>query len=145
MNYTQSIEINLPLEKVITLFDDPNNLYKWMKGLEKFEHLSGEPGQVGAKSKLDFKMGKRQMSMIETVLVRDLPNEFIGSYEVQSVYNIVRNRFKSIDQKKTLYTCENEFQFKGFMKLIAFLMPGMFKKQSYQYMIDFKKFAESEG
>ena len=37
---------------------------------------------------------------------------------------------------------ENEFQFKGFMKLIGFFMPGAFEKQSFKYMKDFKAFAE---
>ena len=42
------------------------------------------------------------------------------------------------------YTTEQEFQFKGFMKIMAFLMPGAFKKQSMQYLKDFKAFAENQ-
>ncbi len=39
---------------------------------------------------------------------------------------------------------EQEFNFTGFMKLVAWLMPGMFKKQSLKYQQDFKRFAESQ-
>jgi len=39
---------------------------------------------------------------------------------------------------------ESEFEFAGFgMKLIGFLMPGAFKKQSLKYLTDFKDFAEN--
>lgn len=129
MKYTTQIEINQPIEKVIALFDNPDNLKKWMEGLQSFEHISGTPGQPGAKSKLKFKMGKRDMEMIETVLVRNLPDEFTGSYEVDGVYNVVRNKFEELSENTTQYSTENDFQFKSFaMKVMVFLMPGAFKK-----------------
>jgi uncharacterized membrane protein len=143
MKYTSEIEIDLGIDRVIELFDDPKNLPKWMIGLESFEHISGRPGQVGAKSLLKFKMGKREFEMIETVTVRNLPDEFTGTYELKGVYNIVKNKFIRISDSKTKYLTEQEYQFSGFMKIIGFLMPTAFKKQSMQYLIDFKKFVEN--
>lgn len=143
MKYSCETEINKPISEVISLFDNPDNLYNWMEGLQSFEHISGTAGQPGAKSKLKFKMGKRDVEMIETVITRNLPDEFIGSYEVKGVHNIVKNRFQKVDDNKTRYITEQEFQFKGFMKCIAFLMPGAFKKQSMKYLTAFKNFAES--
>ncbi len=143
MKYTTEIEINQPIEKVIELFDNADNLSKWMEGLVSFEHLSGTPGQVGAKSRLKFKMGNREIEMMETVTVRNLPEEFSGTYEAKGVFNIVKNKFVALPNGKTKYISEQEFQFKGFMKIIAFLMPGAFKKQSMKYLNDFKKFAEN--
>ena len=145
MKYTTDIEIEKPIEKVIELFDNPDNMSKWMEGLQSFEHLSGTPGQPGAKSKLKFKMGKREVEMIETITVRNLPDEFSGTYEAKGVFNIVKNRFEKLSDTKTKYITVNEFQFKGFMKLIAFFMPGAFQKQSYKYLELFKSFAESQG
>ena len=145
MKYTTDIEIEKPIEKVIELFDNPDNMSKWMEGLQSFEHLSGTPGQPGAKSKLKFKMGKREVEMIETITVRNLPDEFSGTYEAKGVFNIVKNRFEKLSDTKTKYITDNEFQFKGFMKLIAFFMPGAFQKQSYKYLELFKSFAESQG
>lgn len=146
MKYTCKIEIDQPIDKVIALFDNADNLKKWMDGLQRFEHLSGEPGQPGAKSRLKFKMGKREMEMIETVTVRNLPEEFSGTYEMDGVNNNIKNSFKAISETKTLYTTENEFiiQKNFLMKLISLLMPGMFKKQSMKYLESFKKFAESQ-
>ncbi len=147
MKYTNEVEINKPLEEVIPLFDNPDNLYKWMEGLQSFEHISGTPGQPGAKSKLKFKVGKREMVLIETVTVRNLPKEFTGTYESENgkgALNIVRNEFVKLSPAKTKYISESEFQFKGFMAIIAVLMKGAFKKQSLKYITNFKNFAESD-
>ena len=119
MKYTTEIEINLPIDRVIELFDDPDNLKEWQPGLQSFEHISGTPGQPGAKSRLLFQMGKREIEMIETITVRDLPDEFSGTYEAPGVFNIVKNKFIPLSENKTRYISEQEFQFKGFMKLMG--------------------------
>jgi len=144
MKYETEIEINQPIDKVIKLFDDPDNMGKWMEGLQSFEHLSGTPGQPGAKSKLKFKMGRREMEMIETIKVRNLPQEFSGTYETKGGLNNVSNRFVKISETKTKHITEQEFLFKGVMKVMAPLMKGMFKKQSMKYAVAFKNFAESQ-
>ncbi len=143
MKYTIQIEINQPVNRVIELFDNPDNMKFWMDGLVSFEHLSGVPGQPGAQSKLLFKMGSREIEMIETITVRNLPEEFTGTYEANGVYNVVRNKFEPLPDGRTKYISENYFELKGFMKLIAFIMPGAFKKQSLKYLNDFKDFAEN--
>jgi uncharacterized membrane protein len=145
MKYTIEIEIDKPIDKVVELFDNADNLKKWMEGLQSFEHISGTPGQPGAKSRLFFKMGKREVEMIETITVRNLPDELSSTYEAKGVFNIVKNRFEKVSENRTKYITENEFQFKGFMKIFAFLMPGAFKKQSYKYLELFKNFAESQN
>lgn len=145
MKYSNETIINRPLNKVIELFDDPDNLAEWQPGFISMEHIEGTHGQPGAKYKLHYKMGKRDIEMIETILVRDLPNEFTGTYEAKNVWNKVSNHFEAIDENTTKYTSENEFKFKGFMKIFGILMPGAFKKQSQKYLDLFKEFAESKS
>lgn len=142
MKYTCSIDIAKPLGEVITLFDNPDNMKHWQPGLLSFEHLSGEPGTPGAKSRLFYKMGKREIEMIETIITRNLPDEFSGTYEANGVKNIVMNRFVPIDESNTRYVSDQEFQLSGFMKLMGWLMPGSFKKQTLKYMEQFRDFAE---
>jgi len=144
MKYSVSITIDKPVNEVVALFDNVDNMKKWMNGLESFEPLDGTPGEVGAKSRLRFKMGKREIEMIETITAKNLPEEFTGTYEAKGVFNIVRNSFEPLPGNKTKYTTEQEFQFKGFMKLMGLLMPGAFKKQSMKYLQDFKAFAENQ-
>ena len=144
MKYTVHIDINKPRDRVIELFDNPDNLVKWMEGLQSFEHMDGTPGEVGAKSKLKFKMGKREMEMIETVTERK-PYEFAGTYDAKGVHNKIRARFEEVSSDVTRYYTDQEFEFQGiFMKIMGFLMPGAFKKQSMKYLNAFKKFAENE-
>ena len=143
LEYDTTIVIDLPREQVIALFDDPANLPKWQKGLQSFEPVSGEPGQVGAKSKLVYQMGNRRMEMIETITRRDLPDAFDGTYDVEGVHNVVENRFSELGPDRTLWESHNIFEMKNVaMKIMSFLMPGMFRRQSQKYAEDFKAFAE---
>ena len=144
MKYTCEVVIDLPREKIIPLFDNADNLLKWQSGLKSFEHLSGEPGQVGAKSRLIFDEGGRKVEMIETITVRNLPDEFSGTYQAKGVDNWVSNRF--IDEgEKTRWLSESEFKFSGVMRFLAVLMGGSFRKQTLDFMNSFKKFAEEES
>lgn len=145
MKYTNEVIINLPLNRVIELFDSQENLFKWQPELITFEHLSGEKGEVGAKSKMVYKMGKREVSMIETITLKDLPDRFAGTYEAKGVWNEVSNEFVSIDEGRSKWIAHSHFKFKGFMSIMAFFMPGAFKKQSQLYLDRFKAFAEKEG
>ncbi len=145
MKYSNQIEINLPLNRVIELFDNPDNMQKWMPGLQSYEHLSGDPGQPGAKTKLHFIMGKRDMEMVETITKRELPGEFSGTYETKGVLNIQQNHFEETGPNSTTWISHNEFRFKGLMALFMPLMKGAFKKQSAKFQQYFKDFAEEQG
>jgi hypothetical protein len=144
MKFTCEVIIDLPCERTIELFDDVNNLKKWMIGLESFEHLSGEPGHPGAQSHLLFNEDGRKLEMTETITVRNLPDEFSGIYETRGVKNIAINRFINEGAEKTRWVAEHEFQFNGIMKLMGLLMRGAFPKQTKKYMMSCKDFAEEE-
>lgn len=142
MKYRCEIEIGRPVDEVVELFDNPDNMREWMPGLQSFEHLSGDPGEAGAKSRLRFEMNGRKVEMIETITVRDLPREFSGTYEAPGVFNIVKNSFERVDGG-TNWVADNEFRFTSLpMKLMGFFMPGMFRKETMKHLRAFKDFAE---
>lgn len=145
MKYTTKVIINLPLERTIELFDSTDNLYKWQKGLQSFEHISGEPGQPGAKSKLKFDMNGRKIEMVETITHRNLPHEFHATYDAKGVHNLQENYFEETGDGQSKWTSVSEFQFSGFMKLVGFFMKGAFPKQTKSTMNAFREFAEKEG
>ncbi len=141
MKYVCEVSLDLPRDRVVELFDSVENLYKWQPSLQSFDHLSGDPGHPGAKSKLVYLEGKRRIEMIETITRRNLPDEFSGTYEAKGVKNIMINRF--VDESgKTRWITEQEFQFSGLMKLIAPFMRGAFPKQTQKFLNQFKDFAE---
>ena len=145
MKYTNEVEINQPLDKVIELFDNPDNLDKWQPGFVSFESLGGTPGQPGAKSKLKYKVGRREIEMIETITERNLPHSFHGTYETKGMQSDLRNFFTETAPGKTKWRSETESKLSGMMKLIGWLMPSAFKKQSQKYLDMFKTFAENNN
>jgi hypothetical protein len=142
MKYINSI-INKPMDEVISLFDSFDNMRKWQPELQTIDHFSGTPGEVGAKTRLVYQHGKRTTEMIETVKVRNLPEEISGSYETKGVINHMYNSFRETSVGNTEWYSESEFIFTGFMKYIAWMMKGSFKKMSFKFMKNFKEFAES--
>ncbi|MFY0643642.1 MAG: SRPBCC family protein [Bacteroidia bacterium] len=143
MKYSVSAVINKPREEVVAKFDNADNMKHWMRGLQSFEHLEGEPGKAGAKSKMVFKSGKRTIEMVETIVENKLPDYLHGSYDAKGVHNTIKANFEDIDGKSTRYVNEQEFHFAGLaMKFMGWIMPGAFKKQSMIYLNDFKAFVE---
>lgn len=144
MKYSTEVIIDLPREEVIKKLDNPDNMKHWQRGFIEYEQLDGSPGQEGAKMRLDYKMGKRELSMTETITKNSFPEEFHANYDTKGVQNIQKNYFHELEGNKTKWLSENEFKFDGFgMKLMGWLMPGAFKKQSLKYLNDFKNFAEN--
>ena|SRR5688572_31175587 len=145
MKYSCSIDIHMPRDKVIALFDDPKNLKRWQPTLRSFERIDGTPGLVGARSKLTYRKGERDMVMTETITVRDLPERFVGEYTMDGVWNIVDCRFTAVDADQTRWNAEVEFKFSNpFLTFLGWVVPGMFKKQTQEFMRLFKEFAESQ-
>lgn len=143
MEYTNEITINLPRERVIELFDSSENLSKWQPGLQSFEHIAGEPGQVGAQSRLVFDENGRKIEMLETITVRNFPDEFSAIYEAKNVKNISRNFFYADGADCTRWVAQNEFQFGGMMIILSLFMRKSFPKQTQTFMEQFKNFAEN--
>lgn len=144
MKYRNEITINANRDTVVKLFDNPENLVKWQPGFVAMEHISGEQGQVGAKYLMKYKMGKRDMELLETITERNLPDVFSGTYETKGIWNSIENHFQETEDGNTKYWTESEFKMRGMMKLMAWIMPGAFKKQSQKYLELFKKFVEEE-
>ncbi|HSI69758.1 MAG TPA: SRPBCC family protein [Gillisia sp.] len=142
MKFSNQIIIDLPREDVFRKMEDPASFKYWQKGFISYRHLSGKPGEEGARAKLKYHIGKREISMIETIMRRMAPRKLHISYEARGVFNIQKNYFQEEEKTKTLWIADYEFRFSGFMRLMGLFMPGAFKKQSYTYMKDFKTFAE---
>lgn len=143
MKYELSVDINCSPETVIEKITDPENMKHWQRGFIGMSHLGGKAGTEGARSLLKYKMGKRDIQMTETITKMDLPREMHLTYQTNGVFNTQKNYFTPVEGG-TRWTSESEFQFNSiFMKVMGFLMPTAFKKQSMKYMQDFKEFAEN--
>lgn len=146
MKYTCLVEINLPIDRVVQLWENEDNFKAWQDGFLSIEHLSGTPNTEGAKARIILK-DKRSIELIETIISTNLPEEKTALYEHVHMTNTQTTRFVKIDDHKTQYISEVEYlKFNGFLvKLIARLFPGKFKAQSQKWMQQFKAFAEKTG
>ena len=109
--------------------------------------ISGEDGEEGSKYKIIITMGVDSMEMSATIKNNDLPDSLTMFYEMPGVLNIMKQRHRKISEQKTLIINEQEFQFKGLMKIMAFFEPkgfnlDAFKAQSRIYLEAFKKYME---
>jgi len=141
--YTVSIDIELPRDRVIELFDDPDNLPKWQPGLQSFEHVSGDPGQPGAVSRLVYVNGRHRIELTETITKRDLPDHFDGRYEWSGGSNTLHNTFVELAPDRTRWESTCAYQLESLpLKIMGALAPGMFRKQNMTFLQNFKAFCE---
>lgn len=146
MKFTCHVDIDIPRDQVITLFDEPDNMRHWQDGFVSFERLSGDIGEVGAKAKVTYDNKGKDMVLIETLTVYNLPHELSGTYEHEVMTNDMQNLFEEIGPNKTRWIANIHYtRMNGMIKIISWIVPGLFKKQVQKWMDQFKVFAESRA
>jgi uncharacterized membrane protein len=147
MKFTCQVDIDLPIDRVIQLFDNVDNLKEWQDGFLSHEHVSGVPGETGAVSRFRYQSGKREINLRETIVTSDFPDEFTALYEAKEMTNTMSNRFTSLSENSTRYIADIEYiKFNGFkVKMMATLFPGMFRRQVQKWLDQFKEFCERSG
>ena len=143
LKHKLEIEINRPLDQVIKLFRNRENLPKWQHGLLSDEPMPLRDGQ--RTYQLTFQLGRRKMKMIETIIRDALPAHYDVLYKMKGVKHSVQNSFFAQGNDKTKWISEVEYRFTGLMNLISRFMKSGFEKQSRALMYSFKRFAESNG
>ena len=137
MKFSCHIKIQKPINELVELFNNPDNLKEWQDGFQRIEHVSGTPGQVGAVSNLYYIMRGKEEVIEETLDSMNLPAEMSGTYVHRHMSNTMKVEFVAIDKHTTRYINHIHYtQLNGFMiKLMAKLMPGMFKKLNHQHIL----------
>ena len=128
--------IERPRAAVAKLYADRPRIKEWLPGLVEYRHLSGEPGQPGAKAELVVK----RFTVVETVTDRNLPDSFSHSAEWGKNCIPIENIFEELSPSSTKWTLEAEI--KGW--IIGGILGGREEEFKSKYMEPFKKFAEAE-
>lgn len=142
MKYSVHVDIKRPRAEVVEIFDNPDHLAKWQPDLIELEPLAGIPGQPDSQLRLVYRLGKRELEMIETVTERNLPERIAMRFETAGMTNKMVNRFEDLGDSTRWYA-DNEFIGTGWLKLMTWLLPGAFRKESLKTMRRFKNFVES--
>lgn len=145
MEYNNEIIIDLPREKIMKFWMEPEMMKKWSPTLEKIELVKGKAFTPGANSKFIFKAeaGKRPMEMHETILEIEIPKVFNYLYEMDGVKNWSNNEFLEIDSGKTKWLAHNKFVFDFDISDQEEKLIEQFSKQTMEDMLHFKKFVEN--
>lgn len=115
----------------------------WQRGLVSHEFTHGVPAEKGSKMILNYDNKGRKFSLEETIIERDLPHKFDATYVMPGMNNLQRNTFESTPDGKTKWVSHAKFNTRNILyKIMMFLMPGQFKKQSRIIMDDFKAYVE---
>jgi hypothetical protein len=115
----------------------------WLKELNSYQPITGEPRQEGTKTRLLVNVGGG-MEVTETVLTVDFPNRFSTHYEMQGGTFVADSKLEHVDEKNTRYVLEHHFQFTGPLKMVTALLKPAFIAHSKQIMENFKALAEDE-
>ena len=141
MKFTCEVSIDAPINHVVEVFQNSDNLQYFQDGFISKKLISGTEGSRGAVSLLIYK----KLELKETIITNNLPAEFKALYEHKHMTNTMKVMFKELSENQTLYSSEIDYtQFNGiFIKVIATLFPGMFKKQVEKWLKQFKVYTES--
>jgi len=146
MRFSFSIDIDKPRTMVVRYFQNPQYLAEWQDGFDKNELVSWTEGQDGAISKMYYKMGKREMVLTETITANRLPETFETHYHHKFMDNTMKCTFAEVSENQTKFTGEFEYtRISWFLpRLIAILLPSMYKKQGEKWFGNFKEFLERQ-
>ena len=146
----QEIIVELPIDKVMALFQKQEYFKEWQKGLINFRNTTAQIGKVGSKREMKIKLAGTTITMEEKILKTDLPHAWEAVYKSKGVKNYQYNRFRESEittnnttKKITIWNSRSIFKFTGFMRLIGRSKPDLFKNQTIEFMKGFKTFAEN--
>ena len=148
LQYEERIEIEKPIDVVVDLFGDINNMKKYMPETKDIILLEGTDGEEGAKYLIVVEYEGETMEMTSTLLEKKLPEKITYSYESNGVLNIMTQKHQKSSDNTTLVINEQQFEFRGLLKIISFFepegfSPESFKQRSRLYLQSFKKFVET--
>ncbi|WP_034058337.1 SRPBCC family protein [Lacinutrix jangbogonensis] len=142
MKFTCAIDINADIKTIQAAFFNTDDMKYYQDGFQSKTLIRGNPGEKGAKSKLVFD----KLELIETIIVNDLPENFLALYEHKHTTNTMHVSFKPLANNKVRYTSIVEYtKLNGLViKLIAKVYPSMFKKQIDKWLKQFKTHVENK-
>jgi Polyketide cyclase / dehydrase and lipid transport len=139
-----AIEINRPRRQVAMLFADPGNMTTWMHDLDRYEHVGGEQGAVGARYRMVPKPKTRQRAFISTVTFMHLPERLALRLESRRVDVLVNTTFTALAKDRTKLVSEEKFIFPGFFRwLFSLFVRNRIRRHHRVHIEAFKRFAEA--
>lgn len=141
MKFECIVDIRCPKNLVAETFANPDLLHHFQDGFISKTLMKGTEGEAGAISLMKYE----KLELQERIIENDLPDSFFAEYTHKYTENTMKVEFTELEPNLTRYYSEiHYFKLKGFfIKMMAFLFPGMFKKQVLKWMNQFKVYCEN--
>jgi hypothetical protein len=145
INYTNSVEIDKPLEETFALFNDASKLKEWIPELKSMEALEEKPGKIGSRYNMVVLDGNGNDILMEEKVMAYVENEKVTLFfDAQGMLKTDDYTFTT-KNGKTIIT--NNSNCKSDSYIFACMMPyfkGTFKKIDQEYLNNFKAFIEKQ-
>jgi uncharacterized membrane protein len=142
-NGTVSVTVNAPVSKTFAVFNDVDNMGKWMNNFKGIKNISGEKNEVGSKWQMSFDENGRSLLITETVTAFEQDKHFAFNMDDDFASFKVDIRFEE-KNGQTIITQTSEGGGKGVISrsLIA-LMGGRIQKQQVEMYDKLKALVEN--
>ena len=136
--------IEASLNTVWAAFDNPDNMPRWQQNLESFNHIAGQPRQLGAVSELIYNEKGKKVVLRETITERRDPDFLAGVYETPVAKTLIVNHFEAVDKNSTRWTSWCNFTLQGFTKFMSLFISGRIRRRTEADMERFKLMVETD-
>ena len=146
MKFGGYLDIKAPLQTVVDYFKNVDLLGEYQDGFVSKTTIEGNPWEEGTRSIMEYKHDKMEMILEETILENKLPASFKAFYYHKHMDNTMESKFIALDENNTRFEFDFEYTRINWImpKLMAILFPGVYKKQAFKWMNQFKTFVEND-
>lgn len=140
--YENKVTINRPVNEVFSYFINPDNLKKWMEGLERVESIEGMPLTAGSKYNLIIMQKKDSITVTEEVTTFK-PNAVFAFHLYNRVIDCHATLTFVASGRSTVFTNHDVVEGKGvfFRSLLSIMRSGLHSSEQHIYE-RFKKAVE---
>ncbi|WP_435262261.1 SRPBCC family protein [Tenacibaculum sp. nBUS_03] len=144
LNYESKVTINKPIEEVFALFNNDNNLSKWIPEIKSVKVKNKVDGIVGSTFAVTVLNQGQEMTLEEKVLAfeqnKNIKLLFVGGGMRKTDDYLFENK-----EGKTIVILKANCKSTGF--ILGCMLPfvkGKLQNQDQQYLTNFKEFVEKE-
>ena len=130
MKVETTLVINKPVVLVWNFFDNPDNLGKWLTGFKRFEHISGQVGHIGSKSRQIYEERGRQIVLDDEITARQKYHHSAAKLTHKTMTALFDVVFTDLHDGRTQVVISNDTTFHTFYyKLMAPFISGTIRKR----------------
>ena len=143
VSYDCAIIVDKPLAESWNVMQDQDQMAKWLEGFQRVEHISGQPGTVGAVSNVHFVTDGQAMAIKETITAIQ-PNESMEMLFESDFMNMdYKLEMTSIDGKTKINSTTDAKGNGMLSKSIMALMGSALKEQEETNLTNLKNTIEA--